>query len=92
MSEGVLMLPDVIPPAADPVALAPQEAKRKVLEHWQRLDALARRRFPKDENLAHEGLHYVMDRARGGRMAAGARVAGNRAVSLLSRHASLHGC
>lgn len=62
MSEGVLMLPDVSPPAADPVALAPQEAKRKVLEHWQRLDALARRRFPKDENLAHEGLLYVMDR------------------------------
>ena len=56
------MLPDVIPPAADPVALAPQEAKRKVLEHWQRLDALAKRRFPRDENLAHEGLLYVMDR------------------------------
>lgn len=56
------MLPDLSPPAADPVALAPEEAKRKVLEHWQRLDALASRRFPKDENLAHEGLLYVMDR------------------------------
>ncbi|MGH8615486.1 MAG: hypothetical protein ACREYF_26560 [Gammaproteobacteria bacterium] len=58
MNEGAVMLPDVSPPAA----LAPEEAKRKVLEHWQRLDALARRRFPKDENLAHEGLLYVMDR------------------------------
>ncbi|MFH0342933.1 MAG: hypothetical protein ACHBNF_12560 [Chromatiales bacterium] len=61
MSEGVLMLPDVIPPAADPVALGPQEAKRKVLEHWPQMNVLARRRFPKDENLAHEGLLYVMD-------------------------------
>ncbi len=56
------MLPDLSPPAADPVALAPEEAKRKVLEHWQRLDALASRCFPKDENLAHEGLLYVMGR------------------------------
>jgi len=62
LSEGILMLPDVTPPAADPVALAPEEAKRKVLEHWQRLDTLARRRFPRNENLAHEGLLYVMDR------------------------------
>ncbi|MCI0400071.1 MAG: hypothetical protein L0Z68_02040 [Gammaproteobacteria bacterium] len=61
MIEGALMLSDVIPPAADPVALAPQEAKRKVLEHWQRLDALAKRRFPKDENLALQGAQYVMD-------------------------------
>ena len=60
MSDGALLFSDVTPP--DPVALAPEEAKRKVLEHWQRLDALARRRFPKDENLAHEGLLYVMDR------------------------------
>jgi len=62
LNEGALMLPDMTPPAADPVALAADEAKRKVLEHWQRLDALAKRRFPKDENLAHEGLLYVMDR------------------------------
>ncbi len=40
--------------------LTPDEAKAKVLDHWHQLDALARRRFPKDENLAHEGLLYVL--------------------------------
>lgn len=48
-------------PAPAQVALTPEEAKSKVLGHWQRLDALARRRFPRDENLAHEGLLYVMN-------------------------------
>ncbi len=60
MNEDVLMFPDVSPRAADPVALAPEQAKHKVFEHWQRLDALARRRFPKDENRAHKALLYVM--------------------------------
>lgn len=33
---------------------------RRQLDHWHQLDALARRRFPKDQNLAHEGLLYVL--------------------------------
>jgi hypothetical protein len=41
-------------------SLTPDEAKAKVLDHWYQLDALARRRFPKDQNLAHEGLLYVL--------------------------------
>lgn len=41
-------------------SLTPDEAKAKVLDHWHQLDALARRRFPKDSNLAHEGLLYVL--------------------------------
>ncbi|MGH9894390.1 MAG: hypothetical protein ACREA0_20880, partial [bacterium] len=41
-------------------SLTPDEAKAKVLDHWHQLDALARRRFPKDQNLAHEGLLYVL--------------------------------
>lgn len=45
-------------PPASP--LTPDEAKAKVLDHWYQLDALARRRFPKDQNLAHEGLLYVL--------------------------------
>lgn len=61
MSEGAIVFPDMTAPAADPVALTPEEAKSKVLGHWQRLDSLARRRFPRDENLAHQGVLYVMD-------------------------------
>ena len=38
-----------------------QQAKAKVLEHWIYLDALSKRRFPKSENLAHEGLLYVLE-------------------------------
>jgi DNA-directed RNA polymerase specialized sigma24 family protein len=45
-------------PPASP--LTPEEAKAKVLDHWNQLDAMARRRFPKDQNLAHEGLLYVL--------------------------------
>ena len=37
-----------------------EQAKAKVIEHWGHLDALAKRRFPKDENLAHEALLYVL--------------------------------
>jgi hypothetical protein len=37
-----------------------EQAKAKVFEHWGHLDALAKRRFPKDENLAHEALLYVL--------------------------------
>lgn len=40
--------------------LTPEEAKAKVLDHWHQLDTLARRRFPKDQKLAHEGLLYVL--------------------------------
>lgn len=42
--------------------LTPEEAKRKVLEHWQQLDTLARRHFSEDEELAHEALLHVMDK------------------------------
>ncbi|MGH8612899.1 MAG: hypothetical protein ACREYF_12980 [Gammaproteobacteria bacterium] len=45
-------------PPASP--LTPDEAKAKVLDHWHQLDALAQRRFPKDQNMAHEGLLYVL--------------------------------
>ncbi len=41
-------------------SIAPKQAKAKVFEHWDHLDALAKRRFPKDENLAHEALLYVL--------------------------------
>jgi hypothetical protein len=41
-------------------SLTPDEAKAKVLDHWHQLDALALRCFPKDQNLAHEGLLYVL--------------------------------
>jgi hypothetical protein len=37
-----------------------EQAKAKVFEHWGHLDALAKRRFPKDENLAHEALLYML--------------------------------
>ncbi|MGH8626953.1 MAG: hypothetical protein ACREYC_17390 [Gammaproteobacteria bacterium] len=45
-------------PCASP--LTPEEAKALMLDHWHQLDALARRRFPKHQNLAHEGLLYVL--------------------------------
>src|SRR5918992_6362287 len=41
-------------------SITPKQAKAKVVEHWGHLDALAKRRFPKDENLAHEALLYVL--------------------------------
>jgi hypothetical protein len=41
-------------------SITPEQAKAKVVEHWDHLDALAKRRFPKDENLAHEALLYVL--------------------------------
>jgi hypothetical protein len=41
-------------------SITPEQAKAKVIEHWGHLDALAKRRFPKDENLAHEALLYVL--------------------------------
>ena len=41
-------------------SIRPEQAKAKVVEHWYHLDALAKRRFPKDENLAHEALLYVL--------------------------------
>jgi hypothetical protein len=41
--------------------MTPEQAKAKVLEHWNYLDALSKRRFPKSENLAHERLLYVLE-------------------------------
>lgn len=37
------------------------EAKTCVFAHWAQLEALCRRRFPGSENLAHEGLLYVLE-------------------------------
>jgi len=42
--------------------MTPEEAKTRVFEHWDHLNALSRRRFPRNENLAHEGLLYVLDK------------------------------
>jgi hypothetical protein len=42
--------------------MTPEQAKAKVFEYWSPLEALARRRFPRSENLAHEGLLYVLDK------------------------------
>lgn len=42
--------------------MTPEQAKAKVFEHWKHLDALARRRFPRNENLAHEGLLYMLNK------------------------------
>ena len=43
-------------------SLTPAEAKRKVFEHWEHLDALCKRRFPNDENLAHAALLFVLQK------------------------------
>jgi hypothetical protein len=47
-------------PAPLAFPLTPEQAKAQMLAHWHHLDALGRRRFPKDENLAHEALLYVL--------------------------------
>lgn len=39
----------------------PEQAKGRVFDHWSRLDDLCKRRFPNSENLAHEGLIYVLE-------------------------------
>jgi hypothetical protein len=44
---------------AEPL-LTVEQAKEKVFEHWKQLNVLSRRRFPSDENLALEGLNYVL--------------------------------
>jgi hypothetical protein len=41
-------------------SITSEQAKVKVFEHWDHLNGLANRRFPKDENLAHEALLYVL--------------------------------
>jgi DNA-directed RNA polymerase specialized sigma24 family protein len=38
-----------------------ERAKKLFFEHWQYLEALARRRFPYNDNLSHEALHYILD-------------------------------
>jgi hypothetical protein len=42
------------------LSITSEQAKVKVFEHWDHLNGLAKRRFPKDENLAHEALLYVL--------------------------------
>jgi len=39
----------------------PAYAKEQVFAHWSHLEALCKRRFPNSENLAHEGLLYVLE-------------------------------
>jgi hypothetical protein len=41
-------------------SITSEQAKVKIFEHWDYLNSLANRRFPKDENLAHEALLYVL--------------------------------
>ena len=41
-------------------SITSEQAKVKVFEHWDHLNSLAKRRSPKDENLAHEALLYVL--------------------------------
>jgi hypothetical protein len=42
------------------LSITSEQAKVKVFEHWDHLNSLAEQRFPKDENLAHEALLYVL--------------------------------
>ena len=41
--------------------LTPEQAKEKVFEYWNDLDALSKRRFPGNENLAHQALLDSLD-------------------------------
>lgn len=41
--------------------LSPAKAKAMVLSHWNYLDRLSQRRFPLSENLAHEGLLFILE-------------------------------
>ena len=41
-------------------SLTTEEAKQKVFDHWDQIQALSRRRFPKSENLAEEALEYLL--------------------------------
>lgn len=47
--------------------LKPEHAEVKIHEHWSKLEGLARRRFPGDENLADEALLYVLEALRADR-------------------------
>jgi hypothetical protein len=40
----------------------PEDPKAKVFAHWDHLNSLCRRRFPKSENLADEALLYMLDK------------------------------
>ena len=42
--------------------LTPASARSRVFEHWDDLNDLCQRRFPRSENLAHQGLLYAIDR------------------------------
>lgn len=41
--------------------LSPEQAKERVLAHWDYLDRLCKQRFPHNSNLAHEGLLFIME-------------------------------
>lgn len=41
--------------------LTPDQAKERVLAHWDYLDRLCQQRFPLSSNLAHEGLLFIME-------------------------------
>ena len=47
--------------APDPLVLSVEEARTKVFTHLKSIDSLARRRFPRDENLALEASQFVLD-------------------------------
>lgn len=41
--------------------MSPQEAKEFVFQHWQYLNQLAHKRFPKDNQLAEQAIDYVLE-------------------------------
>lgn len=51
----------VEPAATSKAPRSSKDAKDQVFAHWSRLEALCKRRFPNSENLAHEGLLYVLE-------------------------------
>ena len=40
--------------------LTAEEAKAQVFSHWKYLEKIAQQRFPKDENLGHEALLFIL--------------------------------
>jgi len=44
------------------VGPTPAEAKHQVFQHWSHVAALARRRFPRNDNLAQEAVTYVLEK------------------------------
>jgi len=51
--------------AAHEACPTPAEAKHQVFQHWSHVEALARRRFPRNDNLAQEAVTYVLEKLAG---------------------------